>query len=338
MQGDDAPENVPTDEAPLGRGTAGPLWRQRPQRRTRRRAAGRTRWKSASWSIAALASMVTLVLSLLGFGVALASENLGLPFAVTAASPFDFLSLSVIAVIQLWEGLPTAPQRVLQLGGAKAELIICASACCAIFVLHLRRSARTRAQADRSPRRRAQADTRLSRARAWLLGQSRRVDWRVRSLVASVLLTLGLRLGVMVANLALLFGIGVALYALSIVPIIGFEAGKSHIVKYVVEPLGCALPVSRVDRLSSVSPRTELGATCVVACRAGSVLGKGRVAFSNATSLTLYDPDGAAARVPIAGATVHVVGSLDADADALCAGRPRGRLGKSSGLAALDSP
>lgn len=93
----------------------------------------------------------------------------------------------------------------------------------------------------------------------------------------------------------------VAVSFVMILPLVGYELGKTYALTYVIKPEQCFAPVTR-DQFLNERHRSSGGAFCVEIIKDGDqpVVHAGRVVLSTGTYVLLYDPtSGIATRVPI---------------------------------------
>jgi hypothetical protein len=269
----------------------------------------------------AVVSLVGVVLSLLGVGVVFSVQSvLGIPHATLLNSAFDALDLSTIAImeglshpyfvfdkeiyVEIWRG--SFPIIVV--------LVVVGWALLAIIVRVLRSrgpkltSSHWLVQVLQTPRPRHDSIGLIVR----------------RAIAHGILLFVSAPVGI----LTLLATVFVAASALSIVPILGFEAGRDYLQTYVIAAEHCIPVQDRQTRILSEQKdklrrergderKSIPGATCVTIRQANSEVVSGRVAYSTSTAMVLYDPvSGIARRVPIGDAVVESLGALPAPASA----------------------
>jgi hypothetical protein len=250
------------------------------------------------------------VLLLLGYGVALSANDF-LTHYGTTSSPFDFLQLSFLAVGYMASRMlqlsvtQIVELRPLPLYGATFLAMFC------VF-LALRYSYRSASKHHAG----LQVQLRIKRF-FFPAGSPSVGDAMARAAVGSFAAT-ALSAAVTAAiGLALYLGLYLMIVVVAILPMLGETAGREYIKDYVVTPTSCKPVRSRESRLSSEPSPERPQASCVAVCKDSTLRGFGRVVFGNASTLVLYEPDtGAAARVPVADATVLAVDNLrSVDAD-----------------------
>lgn len=265
--------------------------------------AERSRWPA--WVAGGL-TIVALALWLLGYGYALAIESLfGIAQAHVVGSPLDYLGLAGHAVAQLllhaldnlrsprawWAGYAAAWPWVM--GFLVAFWILLAMTCWPLL-RPLRRSAT------------------VGTGR---LAQNVKAHWRGSRLpwmgvLASVVVAAAPVVGTALIWLALALGLSL----MSLLPLLGHGVGRDALQRWVVEPSRCAGVVSRAQRLEPVSApaRHEPVAACVAVRGLPGGTVKGRLVAATAHVAVLFDPQsGAVWRLPVSGATVEPVASLD---------------------------
>ncbi|MDM0032855.1 hypothetical protein QTI33_12045 [Variovorax sp. J22P271] len=269
-------------------------------------------WLAAFISIS---SATGILLAMLGYGVALsAQEKFGIPYATVFSSTSDLFSLGGWAIVQglaqldrlmtlgfyadLWRLVSPITLRVLSLVAGISlvgGILLLAGRWIARFVARQSWWRMWTNNAGAAIHR----SSPIARVVAFLFAA-------IWTLVGTpVLLTLGVVLIVVVCT------------ALAVVPMIGMEAGKSHIDAWVVRPTICFPLIKRQDRLDvrpaieGARPSKIPAASCVAIAKANGQEIRGRVVFSTFNAIVLYDPvSGAVRRVPTNDGTVEVVGSL----------------------------
>lgn len=255
-----------------------------------------------AWA-ASVATVVGLVLALLGYGVALAAEaTLGVPHALLFDSSFELVDLAAVAVVQVitngvdaigrWElyGKVYALMWPLMLGGVGAWLLFAA------FIWWRRKGNAPRSLAGPVPPPTAARGTgrpRLLYATAVVIG----------GIGASPLLLAVLLVAVMSAGAVLSF-----------IPLAGMSAGQAYIKQWVFEPAQCVPTMNLLDRTQRPAvgkAKPANAAQCVIVSKDDKELGRGRVVFATNKALILFEPNsGAVVRVPTGDALVRLVGSL----------------------------
>lgn len=252
----------------------------------------------------AIASFVGVVLSLLGYGVALATEaRFGMPRAQLIDSTMDMLDLSSWVILQVvtkgFEALGTFAFYKKTLWETRYALgMLFTGWLIALVVLYLYRKRKifTRRSTKQKSRKQEVSDVRYVINKTWWMPVS-----------------------ILIVPLVMLLGVVLILVAaamLTIVPIVGMSAGKTHIDNFVVAPEKCVSLANRARRLELQSKpdkgSTEIGVQCVsVTFTEGDLQVKGRVVFALSKVLILYDPEsGAVKRVPTENAIVEVIPAL----------------------------
>ncbi len=259
-----------------------------------------------------ISSAAVIVLSLLGYGVALSVETkFGIPHAVVFNSTTDLLTLGSWAVIQMlnylsklsewgfylaiWE--MSWPATKIALMFSMAILVIGALALAVPALLR-----RWTGLNDSVKQLREFASTHR----------------KVSVIVAVPLFILGTPLLAMpLALLVILVGLVLLACFLSIIPIAGIQAGSAHIDDWVVGPTICAPLMARDTRLQP-RPASKQGenskvkaTTCVSVKKAEGPEHRGRVVFATFNAVVLYDPaTGSVRRVATDGASIEVVDKL----------------------------
>lgn len=256
-----------------------------------------------------VSSAAVIVLALLGYGVALSAEaSFGIPHSVIFNSTSDLLTLGGWAVIQMllvlsrlsewsfyvnvWEtSWPLTKVAV----GMMAVLIVFGGIAFATQYL-LRRWPWPQKAAEQ------------------MRGSTHR---KVIAIVGFLILVLAAPLVVMpLTALATLIGLMFLASLLSIVPIAGLQAGKTHIEDWVVGPPICAPLKSRDARLQAAPPAKDGSpkikvSTCVTVKKTSGTEYRGRVVFATFNAVVLYDPEaGSVRRVSTEDASIEVIDKL----------------------------
>jgi hypothetical protein len=256
--------------------------------------------------VVAIIPLVGLVLSLVGYGVALSAERaFGAPHGLLFGSAFDLLQLSVWGVgrfIGEFSALSSSPffwgvvWKGLTIG------FVCGVIAAAVLLLYwwtlrARRGMRWLAK--------------LRRQRNGLKpGAPRTVALALTGMVVFT------TLGVPAAAALLLFGFVGFATILALVPIAAMHLGQSHIDDYVISPERCSGTQIREVRLQpqvEVDPKgpKERVAQCIEVKQASGEALRGRVVFSTSHNVLLYLPaTGEVLRVQTQGAAVRVVSEL----------------------------
>jgi len=254
-----------------------------------------TRTLTASLAaMVALASVVAIVLSLLGYGFALAVESeLNIPHAQLLGTSSDLLSLSTYAIMEalttpFWD-IWRAQQRQM-LGAAIVTSI--ASMVVGAFI----------ARKDIWP------------GLKWQRKKRRTPEQRRRFLIR-LIPAFGVFSGLTLYALYALTiaAVYVVIALLATTPAIGFASGQRFVEKHVIQPEMCAPLRPRSARLSPRRPaKTPASATCLQVSADNKVIAKGRLVAATTGSIVLFDPtSGVARRVPTQGVVVQPISSLD---------------------------
>ena len=278
-----------------------------------------------TWGITII-SAVTLILTLLGYGVSLAVEIMfGMPHETVYSSVLDLIGLSVYAINSVllrlgeitWQPLfdmawPTG------LGAATCMFVFLSL----LAFLHTHR-ARMR---GRMPRflRYFQPPMAQDPARE-LLGKS--------AVFSSVF---G---GIIFATpFFIVSAVMVIMVMISIIPMLGMKLGQHYLREFVVTPMACVPVVSRQAMLqASSSPKKTVptlpAANCVTLLKDGAPVASGRVVVSTSTAIVLFEPDsGSVRRVPVGELTVMPTGALPP------VSRPESGAGKQESKRESSSP
>lgn len=258
-----------------------------------------------TWGITVI-SLVSLVLTLLGYGVALAIEtDFGLPHETVYSSVFDLIGLSVYALISLVTGLGNITWGPLLEQAWRPALFVAAGMFAFIGCLVYLKAQTPRIQTLRSRLRRYFGQPTPHDSTADLLRKGAGVS--------------GLFGGMVLITPFFLVGtLMVIIILISIVPMFGMEAGRSYFRKYVVTPTVCQPVKSRsVMMLAWSKPEKKAAspvssASCIALLKDETQVANGRVVVSTAGAIVLFDPfSGAVRRIPTNELTILPVNNID---------------------------
>lgn len=282
---------------------------------------------SSAWltptGLGVAATLVTVFLSFVGYGYALAVESMfGVPESLFADSPLDYLRLSSNVVGQ-W--LSASVEHLFS-PGIYVQMLAAIWPVCAVlsvlWILFLLMRRSTRQQCG------------VIAGQTKVLGSPwveklRRMAGRCMKLVKWPLLGLAGLWAFMPTALAMLF-LSVVMISLMMaaVPLIGLKTGEYHLQKWVIEPTVCLPTRSQAVRTATTQqtrdnsvPRTDTSKKKIrgVACvrvqgedkKNGDVIHQGRVVVTTAKWIVLFDPgSGAVWRLPVSATQVTVVDEL----------------------------
>lgn len=264
---------------------------------------GRASWPA--WMAGGL-TLITLALWLLGYGYAVAIEShFGIAQAHVVASPLDYLGLAGHAMAQLlvhvldnarsprawWAGYAVAWPWVL-------GLLLAFWVMLAVLGWPLLRPLRRSATVG-----------------SGRLAQNVKAHWQTSRLPwVGVLVSVLVAVAPIIVTAMLWLGLAAGLSALSALPLLGHSLGVEVLQRWVVDPSRCAAVVPRTQRLET-GPRyagRERVARCVAVHGLPGGVVKGRLVAATSHVAVLFDPkSGAVWRVPVSGATVEPVATLD---------------------------
>lgn len=261
---------------------------------------------SITWGITII-SAISLTLTLLGYGVAMAVETtFGIPHQTVYTSVLDLLGLSVYAMISVVLGIDAIKWQPMLEQAWPIGLV--ATAGMFIFICGPLYSA-TR-----------QAKTLMGPNSFW------RYFWRPTKhdssgrLLAKEVIKSGLLGGfIFISPLLVAGGLLFTVILISIVPIFGIQLGTLYFRKFVISPATCE-PVRAHAALLQVlsTPRKKnvpviSTANCVALFKDATRVAIGRVVVSTPAAIVLFEPvSGSTQRVPIGELTVQVVDHVPA--------------------------
>lgn len=259
---------------------------------------------SLTWGLTII-SFISLMLTLLGYGVAMAIETtFGMPHQTVYSSVLDLIGLSVYALISLVLGIGEVRWISIFEQFWQPSLFIAACifffACCVIYL---------RARQRRS----------LARIRRFWdhFDPAIQHDSIGKSLIKGALgssLFGGLTL---MLPFLIIGALAFVVILISIVPIFGSHLGAQHFLKFVITPSTCEPVRSSAalrQALSTPRKKTETAAptaNCVALFKDGIRVATGRVVVSTPVAIVLFEPvSGSTWRVPIGELAVLPVDSV----------------------------
>ena len=291
---------------------------------------------SVTWGITII-SAVSLSLTLLGYGVALAVEMMfGMPHETVYSSVLDLIGLSAYAINSVvlrlgditWQ--PILEQAWLASLFAAAGMFVLI--CCLVYL----RARQARAGGRARGFRRYFKPPMEQDSTRQLLG---------KGAIGSSLFG-GL---VFISPFLIVNVIMVIMVMISIIPMMGMQLGRHYLRQFVVTPTACMPVISREAMLQGWSspPKKDVptvtAATCVTLLKDETPVASGRVVVSTTTAIVLFEPDsGSVRRVPVGELTVmptstlHPVSHLESHTDKQEPKRESSRPGRSSGTASTE--
>lgn len=246
-----------------------------------------------------------LVLSLSGYGVALAAENkFGIPHAALFSSPLDLLDLSSWAVMNVLTGAVELLNNLgfyFRLLTDAGPLLLGVTVLWVLIVL-------VGTYLAKHP------NHFIFRITAYLkspLKRQERPSTRALLVFGPVLGLLG-AIGTMLVSIALLAAVALMCFLISLLPLFAMAAGQVHIRHYVIEPDHCYGIYDRAQRMKPATKgaqKSQLVVSCVQVLNGEKEeLGRGRVVFSTSSSVLLWNSkNGNVRRVPLEGNVLEVL-------------------------------
>lgn len=248
---------------------------------------------SIAWGITIISS-ITLILTLLGYGVSMAVESMfAIPHQSVYSSPLDLIGLSFYAIVPAVLGVgKIAWQPILALAWQPALIVATGLLLFSCLLIYLKKR-HERANNNPNLFSRYFSPPKKSDSTGRLLGKATIGSVFVGGLV---FVTPFLMAGAFVG----------AIILISIVPMFGMQLGAEYFRKFVVTPIQCEPVKSRSNLMDKwaapekKSTSTASTANCVALLKDGKRLANGRVIVSTPTSTVLFEPDsGLTWRVPI---------------------------------------
>ena len=260
--------------------------------------------RSITWGITII-STISLILTLLGYGVALAVEILfGMPHETVYSSILDLIGLSVYSIISMVLRLEEITWPPLFDEAWPHGLSAAACMFGLLSILAFLRTHRERIGA------RMQRFWRYFKPAA---AQEPFLHLLGKSAIASSLFGGA----VFAAPFFIVSTIMAIMVLISIIPLLGMQLGQHYLRQYVVSPVACTPVLSRRAMLKpSPSPPIRTApalptASCVTLLQGGAPVASGRVVIATSTAIVLFEPDnGSVMRVPVGELTVVPVGTL----------------------------
>jgi hypothetical protein len=255
------------------------------------------------------ASAASILLALLGYGVALAVEDrFGIPYSAIFSSSLDLFNLGGWAVMQivltmfaklrtwtfyvhLWDLTWPITATIIFLTVIGAFLA---------FIVH------------RAWRRFGVRALKFLFAVNVDDGQSKLTMRRPGMAFAALAFGSFVMVGTPLLMVLGAIGIGILCLVLVCIPVIGLGAGQSYIDVSVIRPEACSSLSNRALHLQAPLPvpKTQ-SASCVAITRGTEQIARGRVVFATPSAIVLYDPaTGSVRRVSTEGTIVEVIGVL----------------------------
>lgn len=254
-------------------------------------------------AIAAVLSLLATLLTLAGFGVALAMEQFGVAHETLYGSTLDLLDLSCWVILFFFENVSEISfwQEYVRIlphlfpGVAIGYLIIVVS----IAFRHYK----------------AGVNVRNIPGSQWIVILKPRPHDCLKAWIAKASLYC---VAFWVFLPAVYIGIGCLFVVVSVLlllaPYMGFAAGNLHVARHVVEPQHCEPLRTREIRLKPVpqtSKKPVYNANCVTVRTERGLYEQGRVMMATTNAILLYHPDtGKTVRIPTRDAIIEAIGSL----------------------------
>lgn len=256
-----------------------------------------------AWA-ASIATVVGIVLGLLGYGVALAAEStFGMPHALLFDSSFELIDLAAVAVGQVLANVTDAVGSLEIYSRVYTQMWPFLVAGVAAWLLFVGIAWKLRKR-------------RMSQPQAVAVVRLAAVRWTSRFPLAyaTAVVIGGIATSPLLFGAVLLIMFMLAAAVLSFIPLVGLSAGQAHIRQWVIEPSQCMPTMTLRDRTArpagTKSKPTNV-VECVVVRKDDKELGRGRVVFATHKAVILFEPNtGAVTRIPTSDALVGIVGSL----------------------------
>ena len=255
-------------------------------------------------------TIISVVFSLIGYGVALSVEaEFGLPHTALFSSAFDLIELSTWSVMRIMTALGNsiyASQLYCEL--FKQGLWILGIGACITIAAAL---------IEWHPKARNWVQLMSERKRSIL--KKSKINKTNRILFWGFLSSAGAAVLVPLTTILLLATAVLMLAWLALIPLTSMSAAQSHIKEYVITPTQCAKLNTLDERLqksAAANSKTTEKPKPVAACVAlrngdGKVVADGRVVFSTSHAIVLFDPvSGSADCFPLQGLFITAVDKL----------------------------
>jgi hypothetical protein len=254
-------------------------------------------------------SLISALLALVGYGVAISADQFGIGYETLFSSPFELIELAPWAILHIFKQMTAVDFLKLYVELAIQMLpgFAIAFAIVILFTLCFLVSQKKEKFFKEIKRK-------IDKRELWILSRPTKKD-SLFSLLAKV----GLVISAIAASVPALFIAGfysimVAMAFLALIPSIGLTAGNDHIKNDVLLPAACSPPRNSTTRLASPvknSQKQKNLATCIRVKNGKSIDERGRLVFSTSNAVILFNPDtGMAIRIPTRDAVIETVGSL----------------------------
>jgi hypothetical protein len=257
-----------------------------------------------TWGITII-SAVSLILTLLGYGVALSVDMMfGMPHETIYASVLDLIGLSVYAINSMllrlggiaWYPLFDKVWPIGLIAMAGMFVFLCFMVCLYSWQDRIGGRMQHFWRYFKPP-----------------TAQDSRRQMLAKSAVFSTLFG-----GTVFATPFLIVSVVmVVMVLISIIPIIGLKLGQQYLQEFVVTPVACVPVISRQAMLQALSSPpnktapTLSAASCVTLLKDGAAVASGRVVVATSTAIILFEPNnGSVRRVAVGELTVLPVGTL----------------------------
>jgi hypothetical protein len=253
-----------------------------------------------SFSLTVL-SLLGTALTLVGYGVALSVDQFGIPPESLFSSPFEIISLSVWGVLQFFTSVSKVSFLAYYRSVLSQFIPILAGGLIGIGGAYF--IARFQPNIERIRRRRPHF------AKYFSPPKTEDGPTVVVLKLLAYFVLFWLTLPVMYLAIAALFTLASVLLAMA--PYMGIAAGNAHIKKDVLAPLACRPIYNRAQRLKPEPLQTSYADCISIKTDRMQDDLRGRVIFTTASSVVLFDPDtGIATRMTTKDATIQAIDSL----------------------------
>ena len=233
-------------------------------------------------------SLLGIFLTLIGYGVAVSVNAVfDVPHEMIFNSPFELLELSVWFVMHFIEALPTLTFPELYKSNFKAFCLVAAIMFFVWVICIILLKIPKKGDALKGKK--------LPTWVVQLFQQPSNLESRKMLLAKATLCCIFFLFSapVLYATLVILITAGAVM--LPLVSIIGMEVGRSHIIKYAIQPKTCVPLANRTARLEELKNnkkiKTEIQATCLSLTKDGKELGRGYMVFTTSSAVILFNPD-----------------------------------------------
>lgn len=254
-------------------------------------------------------SLISALLALMGYGVAISVDQFGVGYETLFSSPFELIELAPWAILHIFEQM-TATDFVKLYWELAIQLLPTFAIVFAIVMLitSLFLALWKKEKVIKEIKRK------IERRKLWILSRPAKKDSLFSLLAKMALFISAISASIPALFIAGFYSVMVAIAFLALIPSIGLTAGNDHIKNDVLLPTACSPLRNSATRLAKPtknSPKKKNFATCIRVKNGKTIDERGRLIFSTSNAVILFNPEtGLATRIPTRDAVIETVGSL----------------------------